>query len=354
MNIWIDICHTPQYNFYKNLIEAAATQGHTVYITVLDRGRTPKIIQTEMSGVRNVNVSVIGKHRMNKLSAVFEANVVRIIKLLRWVRDKHIDLIFSNCMAAMIIGRILGKPRYSFDDDPDTIDFYPKKWCSLESDYCLYDDPETASKGGSVRVLKCLKEWAYLCPGVFKADEKALETYGVTAKEYIFVREVSVGTVNYTGQESGAVLGIADFIPKDKKVLLSLEEKERRNLYPADWILLQEPVKDIHSLIYYSAALVSSGDSMAREAAMLGVPAYYLGVRHYMPANKAAHTVAGLQNTESMSFNEWLMQLPGNREKAEEEQQKVRENIDDKFIDINRYMLQIIEREQQRGKTITL
>jgi len=42
---------------------------------------------------------------------------------------------------------------------------------------------------------------------------------------------------------------------------------------------LKEPVSDIHSLIYYSRALISSGDSMAREACVLGVPAYYCGGR---------------------------------------------------------------------------
>ncbi len=350
MNIWIDICHTPQYNFYRNLIETAAKNGHTVYLTVLDRGRTPKIIKTELAGKSNITIDVIGKHRMNKISAVWEANVVRIIQLLHWAKQRHIDLVFSNCMAAMIIGKLLGIPRYSFDDDPDTIDFYPKKWCSIESNYCLYDDPKTASKGGSVKVMKCLKEWSYLCPRVFKADEKALEPYGVTAKDYIFVREVSVGTVNYAGQQCGAVLDIVADIPIDKKVLLSLEEKDRRHLYPKDWILLQEPIQDIHSLIYYSLALVSSGDSMAREAAMLGVPAYYLGVRHYMPANKAAHTVAKLQNRQSMPFGEWINSLLRDRQQTELLQSETRERIDKEFIDINGYMLNIIDKVEAELK----
>ena len=95
-------------------------------------------------------------------------------------------------------------------------------------------------------------------------------------------------------------------IPAGMKVLFSLEEKKRRDEYPSDWILLQEPIEDIHSLIYYSAGLVSSGDSMAREAALLGVPAYYLGIRYSMPANAAASKVASLQNQKTMPFEEWI------------------------------------------------
>ena len=148
-------------------------------------------------------------------------------------------------------------------------------------------------------------------------NEKVLEAYGVKPKEYIFLREVTVGTINYTGQESGAILGIKDMIPAGMKVLFSLEEKKRRGEYPADWILLQEPIEDIHSLIYYSAGLMSSGDSMAREAALLGVPSYYLGIRYSMPANAAASKVASLQNQKTMSFEAWVKDYIEDKPKKE-------------------------------------
>ena len=174
-----------------------------------------------------------------------------------------------------------------------------------------------------------------------------MEKYGVKPKEYVFLREVSVGTVNYVGQASGAILGIQDLIPKDKKVLFSLEEKDKRHLYPKDWILLQEPLDDIHSLIYYSAGLVSSGDSMAREAALLGVPAYYLGIRYDMPANAAAAKVANLQNQKTADFTQWVKTLSITPEEAEEKQIKLRKQIDEEFIDINEYMLSLVEKHKK-------
>jgi predicted glycosyltransferase len=122
--------------------------------------------------------------------------------------------------------------------------------------------------------------------------------------------------------------------------------KKRRDEYPADWILLQEPIEDIHSLIYYAAGLVSSGDSMAREAALLGVPSYYLGIRYSMPANAAASKVASLQNQRTMPFEEWICSLPTNPAECAEKQRELREHIDEEFIDINGYMLSLIERKQ--------
>ncbi len=195
--------------------------------------------------------------------------------------------------------------------------------------------------------IESLKEWAYLNPRTFVPKVEVLEKYGVKPKEYMFLREVSVGTINYAGQASGAILGIKDMIPAGMKVLFSLEEKKRRDEYPDDWILLQEPIEDIHSLIYYSAGLVSSGDSMAREAALLGVPSYYLGIRYSMPANAAASKVASLQNQKTMPFEEWIERVKElmneGVERLTEEQMKLRGHIDDEFIDINQYMLALIE-----------
>lgn len=340
MNIWIDILHIPQFNFYKPLIKALSEQGHTVYLTVLDRGKLPKIATRETEGWSNVKVYVLGKHKMTKWSAIWDANIIRAFQLRNWARDKKIDIGFSNGMLLAWVCKQKGIPNYSFDDDPQTFDRKGKEKWNTECNFCVYED-ETI--GAPSHVLRCTKEWAYLNPRTFVPKVEVLEKYGVKPKEYMFLREVSVGTINYAGQASGAILGIKDMIPTDMRVLFSLEEKKRRDEYPADWILLQEPIEDIHSLIYYSAGLVSSGDSMAREAALLGVPSYYLGIRYSMPANAAASKVANLQNQRTMGVEEWICSLPMDPKECAEKQMELREHIDDEFIDINGYMLELVQ-----------
>lgn len=339
LTVWVDLCHTPQYNFYRNTITRLVQEGNRVLITVLDRGRLVKIVRSEIGSLPGVEIFVIGKHGMTKASAIWEANVVRNLKLFRWLRGRKIDVGLSNGYAVAFFGWLKGFRTYSFDDDPQTIDYRPKLWFNTECNFCLYKAEGLSPKA---HILPVLKEWAYLAPGYFTPSVRELDKYGVSPKEYIFLREVTVGTVNYAGQESGAILGIKDLIPKGMKVLFSLEEKLRRDLYPADWILLQEPIGDIHSLIYYSAALVSSGDSMAREAALLGVPSYYLGIRYDMSANRSAAEVAGLCSRDKKSFKEWVEELPYGKEKGEEYQSKVRTIIAEKFIDINALILEKI------------
>ena len=348
MNIWIDLGHIPQYNFYKQFIFRLVNDGHFIYLTVLDRGKMATIVKKELASIPNIKIYVIGKHRMTKLSALLEVNIWRPIRMFFWKFGKSIDLGFSNGYICALICKLFRIPNFAFDDDPQTFDYKLKIWFSNKSHYCLYKLPEKYQLSPKVKVLKALKEWSYLAPSVYKADITALDEYGVKPKEYVFLREVSVGTVNYTGQASGAILNVANLIPKDKKVLFSLEDKSKRDLYPKDWILLQEPLKDVHSLIYYAAGLASSGDSMAREAALLGIPAYYLGIRHSMPANLAAAEVADFNNEISLPFAQWVNEkLTKTPSELTTIQSQVRHQIDEKFDDINEYMYRLVKTEER-------
>ena len=340
-SVWIDICHTPQYNFFKPLIYRLVEEKYKVYITVLARGKTPKIVQHELADLP-VEIFVIGRHRMTRWSAMIEANLLRLPVIIWWRLRHKVDVGLSNGFHAAVACWLTHTPNYTFGDDPQTMDYYPKLLCSSGEHFTIYEKPADLHLAKKVKVLPVLKEWAYLSPKYFTPNQKVLEKYGVRPKEYVFLREVTVGTVNYSAQAAGAILNIQHLIPKDKKVLFSLEEKDKRNLYPAEWILLQEPIEDIHSLIYYSSALVSSGDSMAREAALLGIPSYYLGVRHSMPANLAASKVADLQNEVTMPFEKWVGKLGTSVEQQTEQQEKKRTELTDTFIDINEYMYNLI------------
>ncbi len=342
MNIWIDLGHIPQYNFYKPIISQLTKDGHVVFITYLRRGRLPKILKHELGGNSNVRLYQIGIHRMNRLSVWLEVTLLRNFQMFFWKIGKDIDVILSNGYQAAMIGYLWGIPSYSFDDDPQTIHYYPKLWFNKKTHYCIYKYKGKRKLSPKAIILPVLKEWAYLSPSSFTPNSSVLEIYGVKPKEYVFIREVTVGTMNYVGQASGSILAIANMIPPQFKVLFSLEEKDKRKLYPSDWILLQEPLQDVHSLIYYSAGLVSSGDSMAREAALLGVPSYYLGVRSLMPANQTAYEVAGLQNEKTMSIERWMELVNQQEEKLIERQEQRRKQINEKFIDIKQYIINTI------------
>lgn len=61
-------------------------------------------------------------------------------------------------------------------------------------------------------------------------------------------------------------------------------------------------------------------------------------------ANLAAAKVAGLQNERTQPFAEWLSEVRGKCEEVRtQEQEELRKKIDAEFIDINQYMLSLVE-----------
>jgi len=279
LKILIDISHPAHFNFFKNAIRILKNERHEIIITALNRGKLQNILQEELKGF---DIRINGKHRGNKWSVIFEANVLRFWQQLNYVFRKEIDIAMScgSFTTGAIFKYILLKPNIQFDDDPERkVNVLLEKATSTRLIF-----PPIYKETDKVLIVNALKEWAYLSPRYFYPDPDALKEYDLTAKRYIFIREVSTASLNYSRQDSNLIAQIAKKFPTNYEVVLSLENKSTASLYPDSWIILKEPVNDIHSLIYYSKLLVSTGDSMAREGSMLGVPAIYCGKRE-MAAN---------------------------------------------------------------------
>jgi predicted glycosyltransferase len=274
MKILINIGHLAQFNFYKNAIIELA-KNHQVFVTYLKRGKLPVIIENEFCDIQNVEKKAIGRHRGNKISILVEANFVAIFKAAMLIFKFKPDVVIGNNYIASVGANFFHIPTCTFNDDPERGKISLRLLSLLSNILYLPFYPEKKN----IKSMNALKEWAYLSPKYFHPNINVLDVYKLKPKEYLFAREVSTGTFNYAGQEQGLIESLSQAFPKNFPIVLSLEDKKLKHLYPKNWIILEEPVTNIHSLIFYSKVLVSSGDSMAREAAQLGVPSIYCGFR---------------------------------------------------------------------------
>ena len=152
---------------------------------------------------------------------------------------------------------------------------------------------------------------------------------------------MSTRTSNYLTQQKNIVLNLADKFPGDMQVVLSLENKENRDEYPSDWIILKEPVGDIHSLMYYSSMVISSGDSVAREGAMLGVPGVYLGNRD-MPANRILIKERMLTQVHPEDFATFMSDWSSGK-LTFEKQESFRSKLEKEWDDVTSLILELID-----------
>lgn len=295
MKILIDIKHPAQLNLFRNLANDLIAEGWEVTISYLDRGKLARIIDREYPGFRKIKV---GRSRGSKWSIIWEGNLKRVFTFLRLIaKERYNIVIAASSLPLAFAAFVSNTPVIQFYDDPERKRI--NQFNALLSNKLYY--PPIVGRTKKIDLFNCLKEWSYLSPSRFKHSLEVLDEYGLKPYNYVFVREVSNKSFNYFDQSPVVIAGFAGKISSNCKVVLSLEDKSFAGQYPKDWILLQEPVSDIHSLIFYSKLVISSGDSMAREGGMLGVPSIYCGFRemkaneilmkegilHHLPGDKA-------------------------------------------------------------------
>lgn len=336
MNIVFDIGHPAHINFFKNAIFKLHKEGHRIEIFGLKRGKIPDILYREFP---HFNIKIVGRHRNNIFSIIFEANIFKFIFLFANLICKDVDVgvsVGSFTLGACL--KILNKKNIQFDDDPESSQnlFFEK----LTADEIHI--PPIMDKVGKFVIFNGLKEWAYLSPKYFEPNISILSSYNIEPHNYLFLREVSSGSLNYLDQGSFTIAFFANKLNSNFKVIFSLEDKSKRSFYPQNWILLEEPVPDIHSLMYYSRVVISSGDSMAREGAMLGRPSIYCGKR-IMKANNIMKKRGVLFQIEPKEVPEFLNEIIFGKINIPL-QEKLRENLLNEWDDVTEHIINSIAR----------
>lgn len=299
MKILFDLNHPADVNFFKNAINELHMQGNSVEITFRERGKLETILRHELNGF---TINKVGRHKKSLIKK-FIFQLYRDFLMISFLKEKKIDLVLCFGPTSAIAARILGIPFLAFDDDYEyKIPFFHANLFATKHiypDFISYNSKKTVKYHG-------FKELAYLHPKYFKTNESVLSKYGVKPNKYVFIREISNVSLNY--QENSSILKelVNKIKMKGLSIVLSLEDKKLTDSYIDDCIILEEPVSDIYSLLYYSLFAVSSGDTVARETALLGVPTIYTGGRT-MVVNEAL-VEAGLmfESTNVKSIVEFM------------------------------------------------
>jgi predicted glycosyltransferase len=285
MNILFDINHPVDVNFFKNAMLMLKGKGHNIHIIFRERGKLEKILRYELD---QFPITMIGSHKSGFAKKI-SSQLHRDYKIISFIKKNKIDLIACFGPTAAISSWYCSKPYLAFDDDFEyKIPFYHANWFStrhIYPDFIEFSNSRTFKYHG-------FKELAYLHHDYLNIKKNVLTEYSLLEDEYVFIREIASISLNY--KDGVSILSeIVDKIKKKGlKIVLSIEDKSIFNKFKNDCIILEEPVSDIYSLMYHSLFAISSGDTVARETALLGVPTIYTGGRA-MVVNEAL-VAAGL------------------------------------------------------------
>jgi predicted glycosyltransferase len=273
MRIFVDIAHYPHMNLFKNAIFYLRDKGIDVRIIVQPRGNLTSMLKYEYG----LPYESIGHYQPSMFRKILNL-IIRDIKILNYLRSNQCDVMTGvGSINLTHAAFVLRKPSVMFEDDIEyKLAYYPYKYfaTNIVMPECIH------ARGKNILKYKGFKELAYLHPNYFTPSKSVLMEYNLTPNNYVFIREVSNTTLNYSELKEGLLSKVCPYL-KDMgfDIVLSLENKQLKKEYEDYCVILNEPVRDIHSLLHYASLSIVSGDSMARESCLVGTPAIYAGKR---------------------------------------------------------------------------
>ena len=332
MKILVDIMHAAHINFFFNLLNKLnKLEGIEIDFILLNRGKVVDIFKNEYPVF---HYDVIGDHSKKPIGIYIKTGIIRFFKLLIFLLNKKYDYYLGVAAFQIAIISKLHKTRalLVYDDPEYKINFVLSR---LFADKFFI--PRACKRSGrNIVPFNALKEWAYLSPKYFDPDPEVLKEYYLNPYEYVFIREVDTGSLNYQKQKENLIEELYALDAINLPVLLSLENKSRKRIYKK-WVILEEPIHGIHSLMYYSKLLISNGDSIAREGAVLGVKSIYCGIRNMSVNTELINRKLLFHITDMQLLKEIIRDTTEDKETEimAADRKKIREELNKAWDDIN-------------------
>lgn len=333
-DIWADVANTPQVHVIASIIREL--KGYSIYITGFNRGETAQLIR-----MYGLDGEVFGSDRYNPLlkSLSFAG---RTFKLLYKAPRAKLLLSFENAMP-IPAGRLRRmKIVLMLDND---LKFIGKKplFQRIESRIKKLADavlvPEVAEDtfksyfGDRVMTYPGYKEHIYIAD--FTPDPSFIEKSGIPFKEYIVLRPESLTSLYVLHGES-LVPELLKLFEKNgiNVVYLPRNEEERALANGFSNVYIPPRALDGLNLIYHSRATLTGSGTMAREAAVMGVPAvsFFPGERllavdrDLVEKSKMLHSREPEEIVECVIEN-WNKKRKGEFKKAEQVKRQVINHI---------------------------
>lgn len=270
MRILIEILHPAHVHVFRHAIAEFQARGDEVLVLSREKDVATQLL--DAYGIPHQSISRLGA---SKWSLVQEM-LVRDLRMLRAAWSFRPDVLLGIMGVTIVqVGTLLRKPAVVFYDTENatlTNRFvYP-----LAHTVCT---PEcySAPVNGKHLTYPAYHELAYLHPSRFTPDPEVVRAAGVDpSAPYFLLRFVSWQASHDLGERGFGLNMKRRFVEELRqrgRVMISSEGP-----LPADLEELRftAPPEDMHHFLAHARLLVGESATMASEAAMLGVPAFYI------------------------------------------------------------------------------
>lgn len=269
MNVLFQLSHPAHFHLFKNVAARLLADGHKVHIVIKTKDILEDLVREAGLPYLNVNDKA---HRGSKAGILWDM-IVRDWRIMRYCRKNDIDLLAGSTPEVAQIGWLLGKSRINFgEDDASIVPLFFKsagRFIQTELSPVSCDNGKYECKTVHYAGYHKL---AYLHPNVFTPDKSVVAKYFNPDEPYFLLRFAQLKAYH-----DGSASGIDDALAQ--KIISLLEPfgrvfitSERKMSPSLDKYRLTINPLDIHHVMAFAGMYLGDSQSMAVEAAMLGVP----------------------------------------------------------------------------------
>ncbi|MBI4517630.1 MAG: DUF354 domain-containing protein [Deltaproteobacteria bacterium] len=278
VRVWVDIENAPQAWFFRPLLPALRARGAEVLVTVRDYGEV-----VALQRAAGEPFSVVGAVQHSSRLARAAAVLSRALALARWARGRGFAVAVSHGVRAHLLAaaglRIPCVTGYDYEHASKAL---VHRWASEVLVPRVLLEQHLRPSGADLRKVTPydgFKEELYLAE--FQPDAAIYASLGLDPNRLVVTVRPPSFHAHYASAEGNALFFevVRSLLcqPQAQLVITARDAEQRAAVAAmcrgdARVCLPERPVDGLN-LIWHSDLVISGGGTMAREAALLGVPA---------------------------------------------------------------------------------
>lgn len=267
MRILIFLSHPAQFLFFKNAIKVLKDNGHRIFLLIKTKDVLSDLVDD--SGWEYINI--VPKERGRSRLSILWSLLRRDFKITRFAAWNKIELLMGSDASLAHTGKLLGIPCITILEDDYVVIKNLARLTYPFTTHILVPEVCDVGKWNKKKIgYPGYMKLTYLHPLYFRRDQSRA---GVDTNTPFFLIRLSGLSAHHDFGISGINKNLLEKIIeliRDRGDLFISSENSLSNIY--EKFKLNIPVSDLHHCLSYASLLISDSQSMAMEAAMLGVP----------------------------------------------------------------------------------
>ena len=269
MKILFHLGHPAHFHLFKNVIKSLKGNRHKIYVLIKNKD----VLENLLLKSKIDYINILPNGRRNNKFFILLGFIVQTIKLYFFCFKTFPKLLIGTSVSVPIISKFFPADSINVnEDDAEVVPLYSALSYPF-SDIILAPTSCSVGKWENKKInIHSYHELAYLHPNTFQPSIETARKYVNTSKDYFIIRFAKLNAhhdYGINGISNEIALKVVDLLRPNGNIYIT-SERSLSNKLEQHRIKIN-PV-DMHHVMAFASIYIGDSQTMAAEAAVLGVP----------------------------------------------------------------------------------